>query len=86
MTGQEGVVECAYVASDLTEATYFSTPLVLGPNGMEKNLGLGSLTAYEQVLIKTVQRGKGGKMLNRYDVDRKLFDNRVKIFVSHKNK
>ena len=61
MTGQEGVVECAYVASDLTEATYFSTPLVLGPNGMEKNLGLGSLTAYEQVLIKTVQRGKGGK-------------------------
>jgi len=51
MTGQEGVVECAYVASDLTEATYFSTPLVLGPNGMEKNLGLGSLTAYEQELL-----------------------------------
>merc|ERR1712210_131579 len=51
MTGQEGVVECAYVASDLTEATYFSTPIVLGPNGMEKNLGLGSLTAYEQELL-----------------------------------
>jgi len=52
MTGQEGVVECAYVASDVTEAKYFSTPLLLGPNGMEKNLGLGSLTAFEQDLLK----------------------------------
>jgi len=52
MSGQEGVVECAYVASDVTEAKYFSTPLVLGPNGMEKNLGLGNLTQYEQDLLK----------------------------------
>merc|ERR1711931_310385 len=44
MSGQEGVVECAYVASDVTEAKYFSTPCVLGPNGLGKNLGLGSLT------------------------------------------
>merc|ERR1711962_633432 len=51
MSGQEGVVECAYVASDLTEAAYFSTPLVLGPNGMEKNLGLGNLTAFEEELL-----------------------------------
>ena len=49
MTGQEGVVECAYVASDVTEAKYFSTPLVLGPNGIEKNLGLGNLDAFEKV-------------------------------------
>ena len=49
MAGQEGVVECAYVASDVTEAKYFSTPCVLGPNGLEKNLGLGSLTPFEQV-------------------------------------
>jgi len=52
MSGQEGVVECAYVASDVTEAKYFSTPLVLGPNGVEKNLGLGNLTAFEQDLLK----------------------------------
>jgi len=52
MSGQEGVVECAYVVSDVTEAKYFSTPLVLGPNGMEKNLGLGNLTQYEQDLLK----------------------------------
>jgi len=52
MTGQEGVVECAYVDSDVTEAKYFSTPVVLGPNGLEKNLGLGALTAFEQDLLK----------------------------------
>jgi len=52
MAGQEGVVECAYVASDVTEAKYFSTPCVLGPNGLEKNLGLGSLTTFEQDLLK----------------------------------
>jgi len=52
ISGEEGVVECAYVASNVTEAKYFSTPLVLGPNGMEKNLGLGDLTAFEQDLLK----------------------------------
>merc|ERR1712137_527198 len=36
MNGAEGVVECAYVASDVTEAKYFSTPLILGPAGMRR--------------------------------------------------
>merc|ERR1719323_38227 len=52
MNGKEGVVECAYVASNVTEAKYFATPLVLGPNGVEKNLGLGTLTPFEQDLLK----------------------------------
>merc|ERR1712045_659206 len=52
MNGQEGVIECSYVASDITEATYFSTPLLLGKNGLEKNLGLGKLSAYEEELLK----------------------------------
>merc|ERR1712212_787571 len=51
MSGEEGVVECAYVQSDVTEATYFATPIVLGPNGVEKNLGLGTLTPFEQVKL-----------------------------------
>merc|ERR1712098_62803 len=34
------------------QAKYFATPVVLGPNGVEKNLGLGTLTAYEQDLLK----------------------------------
>merc|ERR1711868_276023 len=52
MNGQEGVVECAYIQSDVTEAKYFATPVVLGPNGVEKNLGLGTLTPFEQDLLK----------------------------------
>lgn len=30
LRGEKGVVECAYVRSDITEAAYFSTPLLLG--------------------------------------------------------
>merc|ERR1711915_703417 len=51
MSGQEGVIECAYVESDVTKCKYFATPLVLGPNGIEKNLGLGTLTDFEQALL-----------------------------------
>jgi malate dehydrogenase len=50
--GQEGVIECSYVASDITESPYFATPILLGPNGVEKNLGLGQLSAYEEDLLK----------------------------------
>ena len=51
MYGQEGVVECSFVDSDVTEAKFFATPVVLGPNGVEKNLGLGTLTEFEQGLL-----------------------------------
>jgi malate dehydrogenase len=47
----EQIVECAYVRSDVTEAKYFSTPLLLGKNGIEKNLGLGQLNDYEKELL-----------------------------------
>jgi len=52
MSGQEGVVECTFVASDVSEAKYFATPIVLGPNGVEKNLGLGVLTDFEKGLLE----------------------------------
>merc|ERR1712158_199125 len=51
INGEEGVVECAYVQSDVTEAKYFATPVVLGPGGVEKNLGLGTLSEFEQGLL-----------------------------------
>merc|ERR1712038_145739 len=52
MNGQEGVVECSYVASDITESPYFATPILLGPTGVVKNLGLGKLTEFEENLLK----------------------------------
>lgn len=51
LQGKEGVVECAYVASDVTEAKYFANPLLLGPHGVQENLGLGELNEFEQGLL-----------------------------------
>lgn len=48
----EKIVECAFVKSDVTESTYFATPLVLGKNGLAQNLGIGNVNKYEQELIK----------------------------------
>ncbi|EPB76538.1 malate dehydrogenase, NAD-dependent [Ancylostoma ceylanicum] len=45
-------IQCAYVASDAVKGVeYFSTPLELGPNGVEKILGVGKVSAFEQELI-----------------------------------
>lgn len=51
MNGKEGVVECAFVRSEETESPYFATPLLLGKSGIEKNLGLGKLSAFEEKLV-----------------------------------
>merc|ERR1719495_2432337 len=51
LNGEE-VVECAYIASSVTEAPYFATPVKLGPNGVEANLGLGTLSAFEEEMMK----------------------------------
>lgn len=50
--GKQGVVECAYVAAEGMPTTYFATPLLFGKNGVEKNLGYGQITDYEQKLIE----------------------------------
>lgn len=51
MNGEKGIVECAYVESDVTSCGWFSTPLELGVNGIEKNLGLPELNEYETGLL-----------------------------------
>lgn len=51
LNGEQNIVECAYVRSDVTESKYFATPLVLGKNGVEKNLGLGKLNDFEKELL-----------------------------------
>lgn len=53
LKGESNVVECAYVESDITEAPYFASPLVFGRNGVEKNLGIGTLNEFEKDLLKT---------------------------------
>ncbi|XP_072013218.1 malate dehydrogenase, mitochondrial-like [Amphiura filiformis] len=52
INGKEGVVECAFVRSDVTKAQYFATPILLGRNGVERNLGMGKLNDFEQKLVE----------------------------------
>jgi malate dehydrogenase len=44
----DNVIQCAFVESNLTDAPYFASPCQFGPNGVEKVLGYGKLSAYEQ--------------------------------------
>lgn len=66
LNGEDGVVECSYVRSSVTEAKYFSTPILLGKGGLQKNLGLGTLSSFEKKLLdaaipelkKNIQKGE----------------------------
>lgn len=57
MRGKSDVVECCFVKSDVTEAGYFATPILLGKNGAEKNLGLGTLSDFEKEKMEEVLTG-----------------------------
>ncbi|PSC72606.1 Malate glyoxysomal [Micractinium conductrix] len=48
MSGEAGVVECAYVASSLTPQPYFASQLRLGPAGIAEFLPLPRLTPLER--------------------------------------
>lgn len=48
MDGEKDVIECTFVENDLTDAPFFSTPVRLGPNGVEEVLPFGKLSAAEQ--------------------------------------
>jgi len=62
LKGVQGIVECAFIRSDETEAKYFSTPLLLGRNGVEKNLGIGKLIEYEAKLVKNAMKELNGSI------------------------
>ncbi|XP_004531266.1 uncharacterized protein LOC101453583 [Ceratitis capitata] len=52
-------VKCAYVASDVSDCAFFSTPLQLGKNGVEKNLGLPKMNKdEEEMYCKAVEKLK----------------------------
>jgi len=63
--GEEGIVQCAFVESELTDAPYFASPCRFGKNGVEEVMGFGELTPYEKQwfdkmlpdLKKQIQKG-----------------------------
>merc|ERR1712046_203282 len=76
LTAQSGqdVTEYAYVESKVTDATYFSSKLTLGSDGIKLNHGLGELTDYEKSLVeaavpelqKTITKGE--KFVEGYEL------------------
>ncbi|KAH8315600.1 hypothetical protein KR059_005504 [Drosophila kikkawai] len=46
------IVECAYVESEVTEAQFFATPFVLGPQGIKENLGLPDMNDVEMEALE----------------------------------
>jgi len=46
------VTECTFVESSVTEAPYFATPCILGPQGLLSNQGLGILSDFEEDLLQ----------------------------------
>ncbi|XP_017128178.1 malate dehydrogenase 1, mitochondrial [Drosophila elegans] len=50
----ECIVECAYVDSDVTEAKFFATQLILGPQGIKENLGLPEMDDEEKHALESM--------------------------------
>ncbi|VVC39845.1 Hypothetical protein CINCED_3A008813 [Cinara cedri] len=50
--GEPNVVECSFVESSVTDSPFFSTPVLIGKNGIEKNFGMGNLSDFEKDLLK----------------------------------
>ena len=48
LNGEEGIIECTYVEGSGDRARFFAQPVLLGKNGVEKILGFGDLSAFEE--------------------------------------
>ncbi|XP_030538898.1 malate dehydrogenase, glyoxysomal isoform X1 [Rhodamnia argentea] len=65
MRGDAGIVECAFVSSQVTELPFFASKVRLGRTGAEEVLPLGPLNEYERVglekakkeLAESIQKG-----------------------------
>merc|ERR1711988_1980859 len=49
LDGEKGIVQCAYVESDVVpECQWFSTEVEIGTEGVVKNFGLGEMDEFEK--------------------------------------
>ena len=51
LNGEQDVIECTYVEGSGEYARFFAQPVLLGKNGVEKILSLGSLSEFEQTTL-----------------------------------
>uniref|UniRef100_A0A7S3NK97 Malate dehydrogenase n=1 Tax=Aureoumbra lagunensis TaxID=44058 RepID=A0A7S3NK97_9STRA len=52
--GATPVVECTFVESNVTEAPFFSSPVKLGPDGVEEIYGYGTISEFEEQGLKSM--------------------------------
>merc|ERR1739842_196367 len=65
LSGEQNVVQCAFVESTVTDAPFFASPCRFGKDGVEEVMGFGELSAYEKAwfdkmvpdLKKQIQKG-----------------------------
>ena len=51
LNGEDNVIECTYIEGPGDKARFFSQPVLLGRNGVEKVLNYGDLTAFEEAVL-----------------------------------
>ncbi|WP_394136277.1 malate dehydrogenase [Aliivibrio fischeri] len=54
LSGEAGVVECAYVEGNGEHARFFAQPILLGKNGVEEIQSYGELSAFEQEALESM--------------------------------
>lgn len=52
IAGQDGLIECAFVASKLTDAPFFASPLELGKDGIKRYIPLPQMSDYEKEALE----------------------------------
>lgn len=73
LNGEKGVVECAYVDSDVGPTQYFASPVELGKDGVEKVHQYGDVDTFEQQKLEEMvadleaQIGKGVEFAKNYN-------------------
>merc|ERR1712203_325311 len=51
LAGEQGVTECTFVESTITDAKFFASPVTLGRDGVETIHDIGAVNDYEKKLI-----------------------------------
>ena len=65
LDGEDGVVECAFVRSNETEAKYFSTPLLLGVSASDVTAARARRRGRRRrVRLRALQRDRGQVLLH----------------------
>lgn len=66
LQGEKGIIECAYVKSNMISHQFFAQPVILGQNGIDEYKKLGILSSFEtktleeirDILNKDITRGE----------------------------